>query len=139
MSEPPVYSSGIDGPVDTSPPQPIRLSDILNATQLVQAKQDDEKLLLESIGRLPSEDLRGTLIQWAQKGFPNAYTLHTIQISPPSTCSDGVTRTLIEYVSFLTGTTMDGLLTELRTRLPDVEISYAWTGSAILIVVSKVS
>ena len=81
--------------------------------------------------------MKTTLIQWAKAGFPNAYTIYTVAIAPPETCSDGVKRNLTEYVSFLTGKTMPELIAPLQTRCPEFILSFASTGPEILIVVSR--
>jgi hypothetical protein len=120
-----------------TPPPPITLADILAATEVVTQKEAQDRLALESIGAISFETLKATLIQWATGGFQNAYPLLTIAVSPPPLCSDGVSRSLSEYVTFLTGKTMPELIATLQARCPDFAISFATTGPEILIVVSK--
>lgn len=122
--------------VPTPPPQ-ITLADILAATEVIEQKETQDKAALESIGLISFETLRTTLIQWAKAGFPNASPLYSVAISPPATCSDGATRTLSEYVTFLTGKTMTELIAPLQARCPEFVISFATTGPEILVVVSK--
>lgn len=119
------------------PPPQILLADILNAAEVVAQKETQDKNALESIGTLPFDAMKTTLIQWAKVGFPNAYPVYTVPITPPATCSDGVTRTLADYISFLTGKTMSELISPLQTRCPEFVISFATTGPEVLIVVSR--
>ena len=123
--------------VPTPPPQ-ITLADILAATELLEQKEAQDKSALESIGTISFETLRTTLIQWGKAGFPNASTLTTIAIVPPETCSDGVKRSLADYVPFVSGKTMAELIAPLQARCPEFVISFATTGPEILIVVSRV-
>lgn len=122
--------------VPTPPPQ-ITLADILAATEVIEQKEAQDKSALEAIGLISFEALRTTLIQWAKAGFPNASPLYSVAISPPATCSDGATRTLSEYVTFVTGKTMAELIAPLQARCPEFVVSFATTGPEILIVVSR--
>ena len=122
--------------VPTPPPQ-ITLADILAATELLEQKEAQDKTALESIGTLSFETLRTTLIQWGKAGFPNASPLYSVAITPPDTCSDGVKRSLSDYVTFVTGKTMAELIAPLQARCPEFVVSFATTGREILIVVSK--
>lgn len=130
-------SLGSPAIVPTPPPQ-ITLADILSAAEVVTQKEDQDRSALQSIGTLSFETLRTTLIQWAKSGFPNAYPLTTVAITPPDTCSDGIKRSLSEYVTYLTGQTMPDLIAPLQARCPEFVLSFATTGPDILIVVSRV-
>jgi len=122
--------------VPTPPPQ-ITLADILAATELLEQKEAQDKSTLESIKTISFEALRITLIQWAKSGFPNATPIYAVAITPPPTCSDGVARSLADYVPFVTGQTMADLIAPLQARCPEFVISFATTGPEILIVISK--
>jgi hypothetical protein len=122
--------------VPTPPPQ-ITLADILAAAEVVTQKEEQDKAALESIGTISFETLRVVLIQWAKAGFPNASPLYSVGITPPETCSDGVKRSLSDYVPFVTGKTMPDLIAPLQARCPEFVISFATTGPEILIVVSR--
>jgi hypothetical protein len=124
--------------MDPPPPPPvITLADIMNATELVQQKETADKSLLESIGNVSFESLRSKLIQWASTGFPNAYQLMSISISPPQVCSDGITRGLPDYIVFCSGKTINEHVDLLQEKLPDMTVSFANMGGSIAIVVSK--
>lgn len=120
-----------------APPPPILLADILSAMEVVEQKETQDRTALEGIATISFDALRATLIQWAKAGFPNASPLYVVPITPPTVCSDGVTRPLSDYVTFLTGKTMAELIAPLQARLPDMAVSFATTGPEILVVVSK--
>ncbi len=121
------------------PPGPaqITLADILAATEVITQKETEDRSRLESIGTISFETLRTTLIQWAKAGFPNASPIYAVAITPPDTCSDGVKRSLADYIVYLTGKTIAELIAPLQARCPEFVISYATTGPEILIVVSR--
>jgi hypothetical protein len=129
--------TGPTGPIGPAPPPQITLADILAASEVVSQKEAQDKAALESIGTISFETLRVTLIQWAKAGFPNASPLYSVAITPPETCSDGVKRTLSDYVPFVSGKTMAELIAPLQARCPEFVVSFATTGPEILIVVSR--
>jgi len=58
-------------------------------------------------------------------------------MTAPPVCSDGVVRTLVDYIPFCSGKTIQGHIAVLQQRLPDIAVSFAYSGTAILIVVSR--
>ncbi len=123
--------------IQPTPPAPIYLDDILSSVQVLQQTEAEHRSVLESIGTLPYDYLKPALIQWATSGFRNAYPIHQIGITPPSLCSDGQARPLQEYIQFVSGRTIQEHVAVLQSRLPDMVVSFAYTGSVIVIVVSK--
>jgi hypothetical protein len=120
-----------------TPPPPIRLEDILSSQQLLVAQESADKTALESIGTISYDALKPRLIQWAAGGFRNAYTIHEVPMVAPPLCSDGVSRTLQEYIEFVSEKTIADHVAVLQARLPDFIVSFAYSGSSILIVVSR--
>lgn len=119
------------------PPPPIRLEDILTSQQLLVAQESADKTALESIGTISYDALKPRLIQWAAGGFRNAYTIHEVPMIAPSLCSDGASRTLQDYIEFVSGKTIADHVAVLGARLPDFVVSFAYSGNSILIVVSR--
>jgi len=115
----------------------IRLADILSATEVVLQKEAYDRAVLDTVNQITFETLKTNLIQWATAGFPNAHPIHVMTVTPPPVCSDGVQRTLGDYVEFLMGRSMSDLVAGLQARCPDFIISYATTGREILVVVTK--
>lgn len=124
-------------PEPSPPPAPISLADILNDIQVIQQKEAADKAALDSIGNSTAESLRPKLIAWALAGFPNAYTLLEVSVTPPAQCSDGVTRNLTDYITFCSGKTIQEHVALLQAKLADMTVSFANVGYAIAIVVSK--
>ena len=115
----------------------IRLADILSATQVAVQKETYDRAILDTLNQITFEALKTNLIQWATLGFPNAHPIHVMPITPPAVCSDGISRTLPDYVTFLMGKPIGELIEGLQARCPDFVISYATSGPEILIVVTK--
>ena len=125
-------------PPPPPPPAPLSIADILAATDLVLQKEAADKTVLESIGALSTEDLRTRLVLWARAGFPNAHPIYSISIGPPSVCSDGVTRTLEDYIPFCSGKTLSEHTAVLQAKVTsDIQIGFANFGGSIVIVVTK--
>jgi hypothetical protein len=120
-----------------APPPTITIQDIMNAVEVSQTREDEDKTKLEAIGTISFETLRASLLTWATRGFPNAYTIYEVALSAPSVCSDGTSRALPEYIEFCSGKTIAEHVAVLQARLPDITVSFAYSGYSILIVVSK--
>jgi hypothetical protein len=125
------------GPTGPPPLPTITIADILNEQQLVLQKEANDKSALDAIGSMTFDSLRSTLIHWASIGFPNAYTLMEVSITPPAVCSDGASRGLADYIHFCSGKTINEHVDILRQKLPDMAVSFANMGSHIAIVVSR--
>jgi hypothetical protein len=129
-------SGGVIATLPTPPP-PIRLEDILGSQELLVAQETNDRVSLESIGTISYDILKPRLIQWAAGGFRNATTIYEIPMTAPPLCSDGQARSLQDYIQFVSGKTIGDHVAVLQARLPDFVVSYAYSGSSILIVVSR--
>ena len=131
-----MYSfTGPTGP--PPPPPPISLSDIMNAIEVLQQKEAADKAALDVISTVSADSLRPKLVSWALAGFPNAYTLMEVTVNPPPQCSDGVVRDLTSYITFCSGKTIQEHVALLQEKLTDMTVSFANTGYAIVVVVSR--
>lgn len=119
------------------PPAPISITDILNDVVVIQQKETADKGTLDAIGAATHDSLRSKLVTWATTGFPNAYTLMEVAVSPPAQCSDGVVRGLADYIVFCSGKTIQEHVALLQAKLDGITVSFANLGYAIAIVVSK--
>jgi hypothetical protein len=126
--------------MDMAEPTPIptiSLTDILGATEVVAKKEQADKAALEGIAMISFENLRAALIRWASAGFPNAYTVYEVPISTPDVCSDGEKRSLADYIVYVSGKSIHDHVAALQQRVLDITVSFAYTGTSILIVVTK--
>jgi hypothetical protein len=142
MEEPPTtYPDLPQEPPTTYPDLPqeplVRLDDLLNEpTVRLAAEQQDR----DRIGMISSPDptiVRTRLREWAIAGFPQFTQLLSIDISPPTVCSDGVARHIADYIPFVSGKSMEDHIASLRAKLPDFRVDYEYTGTRIRILVSR--
>lgn len=127
-----VYTSGPTGP---SAPPTLTLADIVAAQEVLVQREANDKSKLESVGAISINELRTKLIGWAVAGFPNNYVIHTLDITPPPLCSDGVARSLPEYIQFCSGKSFADLLVGLQAMLPDITVTYSTTPPQIFVMV----
>ena len=127
----------VSGSIIPTSPESIRLEDILGSQQLLVQQESADKMALESIAAIPYDILKPRLIQWAAGGFRNAHPIYEIPMRTPPLCSDGVSRSLQEYIEFVSGKSISDHVSGLQVRVPDFGVSFAYSGSSILIVVSK--
>ncbi len=127
----------VSGEPEIVPPPTISMADILAATEVVTKKEEDDRAALNGIATIPFDTLKGALIRWASAGFPNAYTVHEVPISVPDVCSDGVTRLIPEYITYVSGKTIQEHVATLQARILDFTVSFTFNGTSILVVVSK--
>jgi hypothetical protein len=120
------------------PPPPITIDDLLQSIEVVQQKESVDKSVLDNIGSISSSDLKTKLIAWAVAGFPNVYEIYQVTIVPPETCSDGVQRSLSDYIFFCSGKTIHEHVAVLQEKVTNITVSFANMGTHISIVVSKV-
>ena len=121
------------------PPVPISINDLLQSVEVMQKKEADDKLLLESIGNMSHEELKQKLLAWATKGFPNIYEIYQISIIVPEKCSDGQVRNLADYILFCSGKPMYEHVQKLSEKVNGISLAFVNMQSYIGIVVSKAS
>jgi hypothetical protein len=119
------------------PPDVLTMSDLLSDQSVVVAKEQADKALLETIGTQGVSNLRPKLVEWVLKGRPDGFPILTLNICPPSACSDGESRNLADYISFCSGKTIQEHVALLQAKLPDIQVSFANFGGAVAVTVLK--
>jgi hypothetical protein len=119
-------------------PDIIAVNDLLNDIQVLTAKETADRALVETIGSLTTFQVRPKLVEWALGGFKTGYEIHSITITSPQVCVDGVSRDLRQYIEYLIGKTLDDYIDTLNPKFIDMNIEYAYFGNRIAILVSKV-
>ena len=118
-------------------PDVLTLADLMDDHAVVVAKESSDKSLLETIGVQNVSGLKPVLVEWFMKGCPNAYPILSLNIQPPTKCSDGVVRSLSEYIEFCSEKPIQDHVALLQVKLPDMVVSFANIGGNTTIVVSK--
>jgi hypothetical protein len=119
-------------------PEILTMSDILGDHALVVAKEQADGATLRSFGTASVLGLKPVFVEWASKGFPDNYPLLTVQVTPPPLCSDGVVRSLPDYIEYCAGQSLSSLIDQLQAKLPDIRVSYANLGGSVAAILSRV-
>ena len=118
-------------PAVEAPLEVIRLDEILSIPEVRRQREAADNATLQTIANPNLADIRNRLVAWATNGFAGDCTLFSISIQAPEICSDGVTRSLADYIQFVSGKTIHEHTDLLRIRLPDFVVSFVWMGSII--------
>lgn len=116
-------------PVEEPVVQPIlSLSDLVAAVEVIQSRENADRLLIQTLTTIDENDLRARLITWATLGFPNVYALYSLQLNRMEKCSDGIVRNdLLDYVQYLDSTlSITDTLAKLEAKLPGMSLSYSY-------------
>lgn len=134
--------TGPTGDVYTGMPAPepvpdfLSLDDILSDHEIVIAKEQADKNVLDQIGSQHVSALKPKLVEWVGRGKPHAYPVMMLSIQPPSKCSDGVERNLPDYITFCSGKSIEEHVGLLQAKLSGMSVSFANIGGQVAIVVS---
>ena len=127
-------STGTTGP--TGPTYLLTL-DELQTTQagLIQQETTD----LATLGALiyPNMGVMNPTFQtWASIGYPPLYTLLSMSLLHPSPNSDGVTRDMYDYCSWLMGVPLSTQVETFDANFLNIETSYGFRGNTLLIFIT---
>lgn len=138
-----------DSPLDylnqpISPPNPshvpiITIEELLQTKEAALLLEEEDRTALRTVLTIDEAQLKKQLLLWVGAGFPNSYVLHTVQLTIPPVCSDGVSRDFLQYVSFLMPEfSISQVVLELEKRLPGMVLAYSYTNTyALRVHVSK--
>jgi hypothetical protein len=111
--------------------------------QLLKTSQNALQLETTDKGKLSvllnpnTAALTPAFLQWTSRGFPPIFVLASIILSPPTVCSDGVTRNIYDYATFLLGADLSSRVQIFATNFSGMEMSYTVSGTTVNIHVSK--
>ena len=127
-------------PMTPLPPVPdvLTMADILGEHSVLVAKEQADGDAIRSFGTMSVLGLKPVFVEWASKGFPDNYPLLTVQVSPPPLCSDGVARSLPDYIVFCAGNPLSYYIEILQAKLPDIRVAYANLGGSLAAILSRV-
>lgn len=125
-----------------APPTPgpfyiITLDELVTSQEVLKKKEADDKVLADTIDNPNTVELRAKLLQWATAGFPDAFAVFSITITPPPVCSDGVTRGLYDYIEFCSGMSVINKMRALEGKLQGIQVLNSYSGNTITIHVSR--
>ena len=110
----------------------IRMEDILATAEVIQTKEREDASALAQIASPNMADLRSRVVSWGMSGFRGNCILLQFQVNPPPMCSDGVSRSLSEYIAFVSGKQLHEHLADMQKRLPDFQVVYIHLGNGVI-------
>ena len=119
----------------TEAPQYATLDELMASHAVIAAKEAVDRNALVSFFNPDREQFRIQLFQWASAGFPDLYIIKEISLTPPNTCSDGVSRDFYSYVRYLIEITNSEV--KLQSLVPGISISYSYQSSSIRMHIMK--
>lgn len=126
-----------DTPPPVSPPPVIRIEELLASQDALRQKEQDDRIHLNTLSYPNVPLLRDALYKWVAEGFPESYSVLSIPLVCPAVCSDGVKRSLSEYILHVTGKTIQQLLSEFQTFLDGIQVDYRYQSERLSLLVSR--
>ena len=140
----PVDATGPTGPEEPAPapapaPAPViaTMDELMASHSVLVAKEAADRATLSPLVSPTRESYRPQLFAWASAGFPGIYVVQSFTFTPPSVCSDGVVRDIVEYTWYLLGVEIGGVLATIQSMLTGIVVSYSFQGNTLRIHVSK--
>lgn len=117
---------------------------IMTLEQLVQYhdttidSENKDKVAMDFIVKPGTSGVQQNLIQWASVGFPSSYQVLSVALICPSPCSDGQSRNMQSYISYLTGSDIMTLTTAFQSNFLGISFSYSINGNVVNLHASKI-
>jgi hypothetical protein len=127
-------------PSATGPTGPVYIATIdqlVTQQSLALAQEATDRASLLPLTNPGSYNFTPALQAWASDGFPALGALVTITLTPPSPCSDGTTRTMYEYVSYLLGKDLGAATVALDVQFLGITIAYVLQANTLRICASR--
>jgi hypothetical protein len=119
-----LFPTAATGPV--AAPHITSIEELMASHGAIANKEAADLVTLQSLNSPTPEGFRTELFQWASLGFPAVYIVKTFAITPPSICSDGVTRSAHGYVEYLLETTHETFMNKLNSLVTGIVFSYSY-------------
>ena len=113
------------------------MEELMASHAVLVAKETADRAALTPLTAPTPEAYRPQLFAWAAAGFPAIYVVQSFSLTPPSMCSDGVTRDAVNYAWYLLGVEIGGILANIQSMLTGITVSYSFDGNVLRIHVSK--
>ena len=134
-------TTGPTGPAPAPAPAPspyiITLDDLISTVNTITEKEAQDKQALSILVTPDSNTITNNLYQWAKLGFPAVYPILNISINVPAKCSDGQTRGLYDYMTYVLGHPISDDVPLLQAKLPGMKLSYSLDYTSITFHVEK--
>ena len=113
------------------------LDELMSSHAVIVAKEAADRLQFAPLLNPTREAYRPQFFAWASAGFPAIYVVQSFTLTPPSVCSDGVTRDAVNYAWYLLGIEIGEILTKIQSMMSGITVSYSFEGNVLRVHVSK--
>jgi len=113
------------------------MEELMASHGVIVAKESADRARLAPLLNPTRESYRPQLFAWASAGFPGIYVVQSFTFTPPSVCSDGVVRDVVDYTWYLLGVEIGGVLATIQSMLTGIVVSYSFQGNMLRIHVSR--
>jgi hypothetical protein len=109
----------------------ITLDALKESVEARTAKETADKTALVDMFDTTKNGLVDKLHMWAGLGFPEGYTVLSTPVTPPTTCLDGVVRTLPDYVAYLLGGEIGRSVTALQAQVAGITLGWSMPNGVV--------
>lgn len=134
MSEPipsPETETVLEPEIAQPSPYLFTLDDLVSEHDLLLKKEAEDRALVDGIESPNPITLKAKLIEWAKQGFPDGFSVFSIEVNPPSVCSDGVSRGLFDYIAYVAGMSIADKMARLTAKLQGMYILCSYSGNTV--------
>ena len=111
--------------------------ELMSSHAVVVTQEESDRTSLSALTNPTSAQYRPQLFTWAAAGFPGIYVIQSFTLTPPSICSDGVTRDIVAYVPYLTGQDIGVMIAGIQALMTGITVSFSFQGNTLRIHVSR--
>jgi hypothetical protein len=113
------------------------MEELMSSHAVVVTQEESDRTSLSALTNPTSAQYRPQLFTWAAAGFPGIYVIQSFTLTPPSICSDGVTRDIVAYVPYLTGQDIGVMIAGIQALMTGITVSFSFQGNTLRIHVSR--
>ncbi len=111
---------------------PFSIDDLINSQEVIIAKENEDRIVCLNFAQMSIDSIKTNLYSWASVGFPPAYLVSSLSVTPPAVCSDGVTRNLVEYYEWLISMTITEWLDSMNAKVSGMYFTFSHNGNSTI-------
>jgi hypothetical protein len=91
-------------------------------------KENTDRVLAVAFANTAIDSIKPILYKWASSGFPGLYCVSTLTLNPPPICTDGITRSLVDYYTYLINMTIAEWLASMDAKISGMRFTFSHDG-----------
>ena len=115
----------------------VTMEELMASHGVIVAKETADVQTLSSLVHPTRDGFRPQLFQWASAGFPDLYIIHSVSVTPPAICSDGVTREIGKYIEYCIEMHLGEVIESMKSLMTGIQPSWSIDGNTLRIHVTK--